>query len=158
MQKEQIGDFTRRLSLCNRGEMIVIIYDIYFAHIADAKSAFADGVHEQFKDAIHKAQRVLTRLIEDLNFTYAISMDLYRLYVYARNELSRALYENRMDGVEAADSVMKGLYTGFAEAAKQDDSAPLMQNTQQVYAGMTYGRGSLTENLAESNYNRGFLA
>ena len=48
------------------------------------------------------------------------------------------MYENRLDGVQEAEHIMHRLYTSFVEAAKQDKSAPLMKNTQQVYAGMTY--------------------
>ena len=32
MENELKKDFTRRLSQCNSGEMIVIIYDIFFAY------------------------------------------------------------------------------------------------------------------------------
>lgn len=33
----------------------------------------------------------------------------------------------------------------FEEIAKQDTSGPVMENSQQVYAGLTYGKGSLNE-------------
>ena len=46
---------------------------------------------------------------------------------------------------------------GFAEAAKKDTSAPLMRNTQQVYAGITYGKNDINENYTESDNKRGFL-
>jgi flagellar protein FliS len=78
--------------------------------------------------------------------------------MYSRNCLSRALYENRLDGINDANRVMRGLYTSFEQVARLDKSAPLMQNTQQVYAGMTYGRNSLNENLSGADTNRGFLA
>ena len=42
-------------------------------------------------------------------------------------------------------------------AAGDDKSAPLMDNAQKVYAGMTYGRGRLTESFINDD-NRGFLA
>jgi flagellar protein FliS len=158
MQKELKQDFTRRLAQCNRGEMIVIIYDIYFAYAEDAKTAYADKDHEAYREAVRKAQKVLTELIHSLNFSYELSKNLYQLYVYSRNSLSRALYENRLDGLLDAERVMRRLYTSFEEVARLDKSAPLMRNAQQVYAGMTYGRGSLNENLSEADTNRGFLA
>ena len=55
------------------------------------------------------------------------------------------MYENRLDGVQEAEHIMHRLYTSFVEVAKQDKSAPLMKNTQQVYAGMTYARGAVNE-------------
>jgi flagellar protein FliS len=158
MQKELKQDFTRRLSQCNRGEMIVIIYDIYFAYAEDAKMAYEQGLHEAYKGAVHKAQSVLNELIQSLDFSYELSKNLYKLYMYSRNCLSRALYENKLDGIMDAEHVMRGLYTSFEEVAKLDKSEPLMHNAQQVYAGMTYGRKSLNENLSDEDSNRGFLA
>lgn len=158
MEREKIQDFTRRLTACNRGEMIVIIYDIYFAYAADAKKALQADSYEQFKECVHKAQEVLSRLISDLNFAYPIAKNLYQLYVYARNALSRSIYEKRADGIDAAEKVLMCLYAGFVEAAKQDSSGPIMQNTQQVYVGMTYGRTDLNENYREMYQDRGFFA
>ena len=62
-----------------------------------------------------------------------------------------------MDGLEEADKVMRRLYHSFAEAAKQDTSAPIMSNTQQIYAGMTYGRNQLNENDMDYDRQRGFF-
>ena len=39
MENELKKDFTRRLSQCNSGEMIVIIYDIFFAYVDDIRQA-----------------------------------------------------------------------------------------------------------------------
>ncbi len=158
MQKELIQDFTRRISQCNRGGMIVVTYDIYFAYSKDAKEEYGKGDHEAFKEAVHKAQKVLSRLIGGLDFSYPIAKNLYALYMYSRNSLSKALYENRLEGIEDADRILQRLYAAFVEAAKQDASEPLMSNTQQVYAGMTYGKSRLNENYMENDQERGFFA
>ena len=52
---------------------------------------------------------------------------------------------------------MHRLYTSFLEVAKQDKSAPLMKNTQQVYAGMTYARGAVNEDYMDVDSHRGFF-
>lgn len=157
MENSLKQDFTRRLSQCNSGGMIVIIYEICFAYMEDARQAHAKGRHDEMKAAIRKAQNVLDELIGSLNFAYEISSNLYVLYVFCKNELARTLYENRMDGLEEADKVMRRLYHSFAEAAKQDTSAPIMSNTQQIYAGMTYGRNQLNENDMDYDRQRGFF-
>ena len=38
MKQEQKQDFTRRISQSNRSELIVVIYDIIFAYMEDAKA------------------------------------------------------------------------------------------------------------------------
>ena len=156
MKDEVRLDFQRRLSQCNKGDMIVIMYDIFFAYVEDAKEAHEKADYQEYKEAIRQCQKTLDMLIGALDFQYDIAKELYRLYVTSKKLLEKAIYQNRLDGVAEAEEVMKRLYVGFCEAAKSDNSAPLMQNVQKVYAGMTYGRSSLNENLMENN-NRGFL-
>jgi flagellar protein FliS len=101
---------------------------------------------------------VLDELNHSLNFSYKLSGNLFSLYVYCKKQLARVLYENRLDGLEEAEKILRRLYGSFVEAAKQDTSPPLMRNTQQVYAGMTYARGALNENFMDLDGQRGFFA
>ena len=156
MENSLKQEFTRRLSQCNNGEMIVIMYDIVFAYMDDAKVAYAKNSYEEYKVAVKKSQGAIDTLIGALNFKYPIAKDLHKLYVYAKNCLAKAIYQNRTDGLEEAEKILKRLYTSFCEAAKTDTSGPLMRNTQQVYAGMTYGRTTLNENYFEDSH-RGFF-
>lgn len=149
-------EFTRRLSQCNSGEMIVIMYDIVFAYMDEAKAAHETGSYEDYKSAVKKAQGAIDTLGGALNFKYDIARNLHQLYVYSKNCLAKAIYQNRTEGIEEAEKILKRLYAAFCEAAKSDTSGPLMRNTQQVYAGMTYGRTTLNENCLEDNH-RGFF-
>jgi flagellar protein FliS len=149
-------EFTRRLSQCNKGEMIVIMYDIVFAYMDEAKQAHKADSYEEYKLAVKKSQGAIDTLIGALDFKYPIAKDLHKLYIYAKNCLAKAIYQNRADGIEEAEKILKRLYTSFCEVAKSDTSGPLMQNTQPVYAGMTYGKTSLNENYLEDNH-RGFF-
>ena len=158
MDREQIQAFTRRLSQCNRGEMIIIVYDILFAYMKDAKSALETGDWDAYKQALRKSQETLGELIGALDFKYEIAKNLYALYVFCRNELAKAVYERKAERIDEAEKILRRLYASFTEAAKQDTSEPLMSNAQQVYAGMTYGKSQLTENYMEMDIHRGFLA
>ncbi len=149
-------DFQRRLSQCNKGEMIVIMYDIVFAYLDEAKEEHEKGNYEAYKEAVKRGQNSIGALINGLDFSYDISKELHPLYVTSRNLLAKAIYQNRVDGIEEAEKILKRLYSSFCEAAKSDTSGPLMQNTQKVYVGMTYGKSSLNENFINDN-NRGFL-
>jgi flagellar protein FliS len=157
MENKLKQDFTRRLTQCNRGEMIVIIYDIFFAYTDEAKKAQEAGSHGDMKEAIRSAQRVLDELIHSLNFSYKLSGNLYALYMYCKRQLARAMYENRSDGLEEAENIMGRLRSSFKKAAQQDNSAPIMKNAQQVYAGMTYAPGALNESYIDPDNHRGFL-
>ena len=63
-----------------------------------------------------------------------------------------------MRRTRTAERLMRRLYDGFVQAAAQDMSAPLMKNTQQVYAGYTYGRDDLVETFDKPDRSRGFFA
>ena len=156
MENSLKQEFARRLTQCNNGEMIVIMYDIVFAYMDDAKAAYAVNSYEDYKAAVKKGQGAIDTLIGALNYKYDIAKDLHKLYVYAKNCLAKAIYQNRLDGLEEAEKILKRLYSSFCEAAKTDTSGPLMRNTQQVYAGMTYGRTTLNENYFEDSH-RGFF-
>lgn len=156
MENSLKQEFTRRLSQCNNGEMIVIMYDIVFAYMEEAKAAYGANSYEDYKAAVKKSQGAIDTLIGALDYKYDIARDLHKLYVYTKNCLAKAIYQNRLDGIEEAEKILKRLYKSFCEAAKLDTSGPLMRNTQQVYAGMTYGRTTLNENYFEDNH-RGFF-
>lgn len=158
MKKEQIVDFTRRLSQCNKGEMIVIMYDIFFAYVEEVKEAFEAKDWETYKEALRKAQRTLDELISALDFTYELANNLYSIYTFSKDCLAKCMYKRDIADMLDAERLMRKLYDGFRHAAKEDASAPLMQNTQQIYAGYTYGREDLVETCQNSDTSRGFLA
>lgn len=51
---------------------------------------------------------------------------------------------------------MSKLHDAYEKVGEQDTSGPIMENTQTVYAGLTYGKNTLTENLYDQGSNRGF--
>ena len=148
--------FTRRLNQCNKSELVIIMYDIAFAYMDEAKSAHEEDDKNAYKIAIRKAQNTIDALSNSLNFQYEISRNLYKLYVHSKNLLAKAMYQYKIEQIEEAERILKYLYSAFCEVAKTDTSEPLMSNTQQVYAGYTYGRTSLNESLI-NNDQRGFL-
>lgn len=156
MERSLKQEFTMRLSQCNKGELVIITYDILFAYLEEAKSAYGQNNHEAYKTAIRKAQSSIDTLNQSLNYQYELSRNLHQLYVYTKNALAKAIYQNKLDSLEEAEKILKSLYASFVEAVKTDTSGPLMSNTQQVYAGMTYGKTSLSENFIDDNH-RGFF-
>lgn len=158
MTDEKKKEFTRRLAQCNASEMIVIEYDIFFAYLDDALAAFELG-GEPFKQAIRHADAVLERLQNALDFKYELAGQLYPLYNYGRRQLALAQAAHKKKPISNAGNVMKKLYDAFAQIAAEDTSEPVMHNAQTVYAGYTYGKHSLNEEMIDDpSQNRGFFA
>lgn len=158
MKKEQIQEFTRRITQANRSGLTLVTYDIFFAYAEDAKKMFAEENWQACKDALRGADRAVKELEDTLDFTYELAGQLYPLYRYCRDALAKCIYKKNLSDLKEAEQVMEKLRAGFAKAAESDDSAPLMTNTQQVYAGYTYGRDDLVESYQDSEKSRGFLA
>ena len=136
----------------------MINYEIIFAYLDDAKKAYQEEKWEEFKVALRKAQNSIGELMQTLDFSYDISRNLYRIYVFCKDSLAAAMYKRSLTEIENAEKMLQKLYQSFCKVAETDSSAPMMKNTQQVYAGYTYGKGDLVENCQELDKSRGFFA
>lgn len=157
MKNELKQELTRRLCECNNGGLVLVMYDIYFGFSDDVKAALALNDRAALKKAVADVQAALDELIGALDFKYPLAGQLYPLYSYCKRLFSTVLYALDVSLVDEADSIMKKLRSSFETVAAGDKSAPLMDNAQKVYAGMTYGKGRLTESFINDD-NRGFLA
>ena len=158
MTKELKQQFTLRITQANKSELIVILYDMLLAYVEDAIKAHAEEDRAAFHDAIRKIRGCNQELIASLNLAYEPAMNLLSLYIYVNRELVHADVRNDIEPLKHVVMVISGLKEAYEIVASQDTSGAVMQNTQTVYAGLTYGRGELTENMADQGTNRGFLA
>ena len=160
MKAESVKIFTRRITSANKSEIIVIIYDIIEENLALAKKALAEGDRETYRNEIKQAISFVKELLVSLDMKYEVSKNLASLYIYVSRCLNFALVSGKKEEIEAAEKVLRKLGDSFREVAKTDESKPVMENTQRVYAGITYGRGlDLAETLvASAMESRGFRA
>ncbi len=156
MTKEQIKDYTLRITQANASEIVVIVYDIADQYIKDALASYDEGDYEGYRNNCQSACRCVEDLLQALNYSYELAFPLMRLYVFINREISVASVTNRTGGLVNARGLLISLRDAFAQVAKQDESAPLMGNTQTVYAGLTYGKGQLNESINDTLTNRGY--
>lgn len=157
MNKESINKYTMKITQANKGQLLVIVYDIILEDLEHAKSLSLEDSLEEYINDVKHAQRFLLELMDTLEHKYEISGELMRLYIYVNRELIYAMMRKDVKHLDNAIMVIEKIRKSFEEIAKTDDSAPLMRNVQQVYAGLTYGRSSLNE-MSIDNVNRGFKA
>ena len=159
MTKEQIQTYTLRVSQASSCELIVILYDTIFEDVQTAKEAKANGDMETYRSDLKHAGHFLNELIQTLDFSVPLSYNLMSLYIYVNRQLTRAWAGGKEELLDDVVLVIEKLRAGFDGIKEQDKEGPVMQNVQQVYAGLTYGRGSLNESyLSPQDYNRGFRA
>lgn len=158
MKKELLQEYTRRVTQSNRSQLVVIIYELILEYIKEGKENMEKGKETEFCQAMKKAQQFIRELISALNFEYSIAKELLPLYRYFYGVLAKSMVSKNVEELTRVEGMIAQLKIAFQEVEKQDFSRPLMENTQQVYAGLTYGRKILPELYQDSDNNRGFMA
>lgn len=158
MTKEKIQDYTRRISNANRSQIIVIVYEMAGEYIEQAINYYDSGDNEAWINEGHQAMKCVEHLMNALNDGYPLASDLFKFYSHIYREISLSLAlkdKDRLKNVADKLGIMAG---AFKEVAGSDETESVMQNSQAVYAGLTYGKNQLNEDLFEGNGNRGFMA
>lgn len=155
MTNESKKIYTQQIASANPTQIIALVFSIAEEYISDAVSAFDSDDFDLFSDNIRKASKCVEDLTEALDMKYEISRNLLEIYSFINRELSLAIPKKNVDIVKRISSMLSKLRDAFAELAKQDTSGAVMGNTQEVYAGLTYGKGTLTESTNIQS-NRGY--
>ena len=159
MKKELIQEFSRRVTQASRSELIVIMYEIILSDMEHAEEAFSSGDMETYDRELMHAGRFFGELMASLDYHYAISYKLMSLYIYMNGRLTEARQKKKPEILSELTELVEKLHASYQQVSREDTSGPVMKNTEQVYAGLTYGRGTLNEMYVNSNEaRRGFLA
>lgn len=152
-------EFTARVSQANRSELVVIMYEIILTDIKTAKEAYAKGDKVAYVGEIRNAQKFVLELMNALDFEYEISKQLMSLYIYLNKNLIKCLANYDEEKLETVEMIVNKLLDSFRQVSEMDDSEPVMENAETIYAGLTYSKDSLNETpYAMSGSNRGFMA
>lgn len=157
MNQELKQQYKLRIASANKTQLVVILYEMFLQYVKEGKEAKEKEDVKAFKDAIKHARGCVKELMQSLNFDYKPAEELMQLYVYVNSQLVEADVHKKTEPLDHCVMVMEGLLEAYREVSKKDQSPPVMVNSQSVYAGLTYGRDDLVENLNQVGENRGFL-
>lgn len=163
MKKEDKQQFTLRITQANPTELVVILYEMLLCYLEDAEKALQPGAGisgepDGFHEAVRNARGCLNELLQSLDLKYEPAPALYRLYMFCIRRLARAEQRRAAGPLDEIKRVVVPLSDAYRKIAGQNSAGPVMNNSQTVIAGLTYGRNTLTENLADQGLNRGILA
>lgn len=142
MTKNDIKDFSIRVSTSSKTELIVVTYDIIEKYIDTAIEAYENDDLDSVVFNLQKAKQFVNNLSSSLDFRYSISRELMSLYIYVNNCLMKDIVKRKPNNAEIIKQVLGGLRESFKQVSTLDNSGKAMKNTEQVYVGYTYGRSS----------------
>ena len=107
-------------------------------------------------DNLTRTRKCVDNLIEALNFDIDISNQLFALYNFVKKNLMNARITRTDRGLKDAVKVLKDMREIFVELAKLDNSGVMMDSTQHVVTGMTYGKGVLNDSVVNADKSTTF--
>lgn len=146
--------FAMRISQANNVQMILISYEIIDTYLLEAKQTNV-GTGD-YVISIDKAKRCIEEMMNNLHYEYDIAKDLKQLYLYMKKRLRQAICEKDVDAIDEVRKMIKDLHDSYESIADTDDSGPMMQNTQTVVAGMTYGKNQILQESTDDTSHRGY--
>ena len=155
MTREDKQQFTLRITQANPTELIVILYEMLLSYLEEGKTNLDDENKTAFREAVRKARGCINELMCSLRMEYEPAPALFKLYLFCIRRLAAAEARQEAGPLEEIVRVIRPLRDAYAQIAGQNSAGPVMGNSQAVYAGLTYGRNTLAENMADQGANRG---
>ena len=158
MTLEKKQEFTLKISEANKTQMITIIYEMVMYYLDEAIDNIGIGKKNDAVRSLTSAQNCIDELINSLNMDYELAKSLFQIYIFSKKELVVASATFSINRIWRVLKNFKNLHEAYEELEKEDTSDKLMGNTQKVYAGLTYGKYSLNEDVTAVSLNRGLRA
>lgn len=155
MTREERQQFTLRITQANATGLVVILYEMLLCYLRDAGESMRGGEEQELHAAARKARGCLNELLASLHPAYEPASALRQLYLFCIRRLAVAEAKGDETILKEIERVISPLHQAYAEVAPQNAAGSVMENSQAVYAGLTYGRNTLTENMTDQGANRG---
>lgn len=155
MTKEVKQQFTLRITQANSTEMIVILYEMLLYYLNESRESLESADKAAFHESVRKARGCINELINSLHMEYEPAPSLLQLYLFCIRRLAASEAKSEAQPLLEIEQVIRPLHDAYEQISAQNNSGPVMANSQTVYAGLTYGKNTLTENMADQGANRG---
>ncbi len=158
MTKEQIKEFTLRTTNSNHSGLILVLFDVVNVYITDSICAYNSDDKEQYIKNIRLAKKSHNELMSCINPADSLGRRVLDIFRFIYGKLASSEAKRKPDELDRCKVMLDNLRVGFEKLHSIDDEKPVMKNAHQVYAGLTYGKGTLSESTLGDTYNRGFKA
>ena len=137
--------------------LVIINFEIILDYLGESEKSIDN--QKDFEFYILKARQFLLELRSSLDMQYEISSYLSTMYCYVDKQLAKFLFSKDLEQLNDAKSILKKIMEGF-EGIKQEekDKSSIMQNTDVIYAGLTYNKNGGLDEFVDIKQNKGFKA
>ncbi len=154
MTKDQIKAFTLRTTQENHTGLMLVLFDIEKVFLEDAISAYEAEDEIAYREAINKAKKTHNEIMSAMNTEDPKGLRILSILRYIYKLLVTSSVKGKPCGMDEIFKLMDGIRDTFVRLHELDTEGPVMRNTQTVYAGLTYGKGTLNESYGVADYSR----
>ena len=158
MTQERKKEYTLRITQANKTQMITILYEMVLDYTKEARDAISIGDKDLANLKLGYAQSCIDELIRSVNLNIDLGKMLHQIYIFSKKELMICGINYSIHRIWKVEQNFRALHAAYKEIESEDTSAPTMENTQSVFAGLTYGKYSINEDVTASSMNRGIMA
>lgn len=151
MTEEQMNIYKMRISQAGVGELTVVMLEMEMQWIDEALKAYSADETEVFLDSVNKAQTVQVELMTVMNLDNSVARDVYSIFAFINKQLIYAKIKQKPLDLERCKAMLAKLHKSFQKIAPTDTAGPVMERSEKVYAGLTYGTGGLVESSMGGN-------
>lgn len=155
MTREELNTYGIKISQSTGTGLVVLTYEIAIKYLEEALECHSKGDMAEFRACLKKSKTFVNQLMSSLDMKYEISKELMQVYIFVNHTMITADVTLDIKDLDRVVVILQKLKASFEEVSKNDDKGPVMENTQPVYAGLTYSKSSLNESVYPGS-NRGF--
>ncbi len=146
MTTEEMNVYKMRITQAGVGELTVIMLEMEMQWIREALQAYDDKDMDTYIDYVEKAQATQLELMNGLNLDNEVSRDVYSVYVFFNRQLINSKIKKAPQELDRILPMLEAYHESFLAIAGTDTEGPVMDQSEKVYAGLTYGSDGLVEN------------
>lgn len=159
MTNEQIKEFTLRTSSANHTGLMLILFDMEKIYVEDALLAYSNNEIDDYLRNMDLAKKTHNELMSGIEPTDELGKRYLSILRFIYSKQINSCVKRVPDELDRCQRMMDNLREGFRHLNELDNEEPVMKNTHKVYAGLTYGKGTLNESVQGTDYSsRGFKA
>ena len=142
-------DYIAKISIATPLQLVIITYELVIDFVDTAKEHF-DTDESLYEENIKSAQNALIELMSALDMQYEFSETLFQIYTYCSKLLMKAMFSKNVEELDVVNNMLCTLLDSWRKIEKDEaDTSSLMENSQTLYAGLTYRNGKLEEFIDE---------
>ncbi len=158
MENKEKINWSARIVNATPSQLVLIIYELIFESIDEAIDYLRNKKYSDCESSLDRARKLIMELTHDLKMQSTLEYDFLSLYLFVNKLIIQGYCRRDEQKLIKAKKILTNLYNGLCEAEKKvPKEEAVIKNAQQIYAGLTYGKGTLNESMAE-DINRGFKA